>query len=265
MNKAGAVPGKGAKSGAHALFVSDLHLQAAMPHTVEMFFAFLRNHARFASQLYLLGDIFEYWAGDDDLDPFNRRVIEAIRAVSDSKVEVFWLSGNRDFLVGESFVQACGMTLLPDPYVTEIAGQRLVLTHGDALCTDDLAYMAFRAEVRKPEWQNEFLAQSLERRKAIIAGLRQGSRDAQREKADYIMDVNAQAVRALFDSSTAMTMIHGHTHRPAKHVTQINDMQCTRYVLTDWDCDVEPHRGGWIAIKNDGIIERVGLDALIAP
>ncbi|HSY26665.1 MAG TPA: UDP-2,3-diacylglucosamine diphosphatase, partial [Burkholderiaceae bacterium] len=148
-----------------ALFISDLHLQASMPHTAEAFFSFLRDHARHTKQLYLLGDIFEYWAGDDDLTPFNQQVIDALRNVSDSGVGLFWISGNRDFLVGSKFAEACGLQILLDPFVASIAGQKIILTHGDALCTDDLAYMAFRAQVRQPEWQSEFLARPLVQRK----------------------------------------------------------------------------------------------------
>jgi len=248
-----------------ALFISDLHLQASMPHTAEAFFSFLRDHARHTQQLYLLGDIFEYWAGDDDLTPFNQQVIDALRNISDSGVELFWTSGNRDFLVSSKFADACGLQILPDPFIADFAnigGQKIILTHGDALCTDDLAYMAFRAQVRQPDWQREFLARPLEQRKAIIAGLRQGSRDAQREKTEAIMDVNEGAVGALFEVSGTDTMIHGHTHRPARHLKMNNDVERIRYVLPDWDCDGEEKRGGWIAVTRDGAIERVGLDGL---
>ena len=248
-----------------ALFISDLHLQASMPHTAEAFFSFLHSHALHASELYLLGDIFEYWAGDDDLTPFNLQVIEAIRAVSDHGVEIFWISGNRDFLVGTTFAKAAGITMVPDPFVANIADQEIVLTHGDALCTDDVGYMTFRAQVRSAEWQKEFLTRPLEQRKAIIAGLRQGSRDAQRDKADYIMDVNVNAVASLFDSTNVAIMIHGHTHRPARHVGASNGEERVRFVLPDWDCDTENQRGGWISISSDAKIERFGLDASALP
>jgi UDP-2,3-diacylglucosamine hydrolase len=245
-----------------ALFVSDLHLQASMPRTAAAFFDFLQQRAMHARALYLLGDIFEYWAGDDDDDPFNRQVIAALRAVADAGVELFWIAGNRDFLVGEAFAEAAGLRLLPDPFVAEFAGSRIVLTHGDALCTDDSAYMAFRTEVRTPAWQSEFLARPLAQRKAIIAGLRQGSREAQRGKADYIMDVNAAAVAALYDATHTTLMLHGHTHRPARHALARNDTEYLRYVLPDWDCDAAPEaiRGGWIAVTGAGDIVRHGLD-----
>jgi UDP-2,3-diacylglucosamine hydrolase len=244
-----------------ALFVSDMHLQASMPRTAQAFFDFLDSYASKTKQLYLLGDIFECWAGDDDLSEFNRRVVDAIRALSDRGVEVFWIAGNRDFLVGTAFAEMTGLRQLPDPFVTDIAGKRIVLTHGDALCTDDIAYMQFRAQVREPEWQRHFLAQSLEQRKAIVASLRQGSREAQKGKADYIMDVNAEAVTALFTATQCNVMIHGHTHRPAQHLIAANEDRQVRYVLPDWDCDTSTPRGGWITIQKNGTIVRRNYSA----
>ncbi|MGI4849448.1 MAG: UDP-2,3-diacylglucosamine diphosphatase, partial [Janthinobacterium lividum] len=238
-----------------ALFVSDLHLQQAMPNTATAFFAFLAQHAVKTGQLYLLGDLFEYWAGDDDMEtPFHQQVITALRQVSDAGVALFWICGNRDFLIGQRFAQACAMTLLPDPYALTLAGQHLVLSHGDAACTDDLAYMAFRTQVRDPAWQQGFLSQPLEARKKIIEGVRMGSRAAQREKSAEIMDVNPQAITDLFDRTGASTMIHGHTHRPAHHMHQGRQ----RHVLSDWDLDRDgmSPRGDWLAMDGDGCITR---------
>ncbi|MFI4938825.1 MAG: UDP-2,3-diacylglucosamine diphosphatase [Burkholderiales bacterium] len=248
-----------------ALFISDLHLQASMSRTAQAFFDFMKHRATKAQQLYLLGDIFEYWAGDDDIDPFNRKVIDAIRAVSNAGVDVFWIAGNRDFLAGSTFAEASGITLLPDPFVAHIAGQQLVLTHGDAQCTDDTSYMAFRAQVRRPEWQKEFLARPLAQRKAIIAGMRQSSREAQCNKADEIMDVNPGAIAALYDATATAIMIHGHTHRPAQHVISGDNGTRARYVLPDWDYDAAIARGGWIAIAADGRITRFGADGQALP
>ncbi|MEO5935088.1 MAG: UDP-2,3-diacylglucosamine diphosphatase, partial [Duganella sp.] len=153
-----------------ALFISDLHLQPAHPATSEAFFDFLERHARRAQQLYLLGDLFEFWAGDDDIgDAFNQQIVAALRSVSDAGTRVYWSGGNRDFLVGAGFAEAAGLTLLPETYVTEIGGQRLVLLHGDAQCTEDVKYMEFRAMVRQPAYQQQFLAMPLAQRKAIIA------------------------------------------------------------------------------------------------
>ncbi len=243
-----------------ALFISDLHLQEAHPHTTQAFLTFLQTHALHAQQLYLLGDLFEYWAGDDDLEtPYNRQIAVAIRQVSDAGVQVFWIAGNRDFLVGDIFAQTAGLTLLPDPYVATIAGRTVVLAHGDAQCTDDVAYMAFRAQVRQPAFQQQFLAQPLAQRKAFIAGVRKESQEGHKHKSMEIMDVNAEAIAALFESTNTDTLIHGHTHRPALH--HYADGKRLRYVLPDWEYDVENKRGGWISIDKRGAIHRFGFDA----
>ena len=235
-----------------ALFVSDLHLSPAMPKTAAAFFRFLDEVAVNTRQLYLLGDIFEHWAGDDDIeDPFNRKVVDALRALTDKGVKLYWIAGNRDFLAGEGFAQATGVSLLPDPTVADIAGQRVLLLHGDAQCIDDRDYMAFRAQVRNPDWQRAFLSKPLSERKAIIEGMREGSRDAQREKSMAIMDVNPDAIAKLFELHRVDLMIHGHTHRPAAHETDAG----IRHVLPDWDCDGATIRGGWISIDNSGQLE----------
>ncbi|GAA5014446.1 UDP-2,3-diacylglucosamine diphosphatase [Massilia kyonggiensis] len=240
-----------------ALFISDLHLQASHPRTAEAFFRFLAERAAHAERLYLLGDIFEYWAGDDDLDdPFNRSVAAALRRLREGGTAVYWLGGNRDFLVGTGFADAAGLTLLPEPHVATIGGRQVVLVHGDAQCTDDVKYMAFRAQVRDPAWQRQFLAMPLAQRKAIIAGLREGSRAAHGEKSYEIMDVTPAAIAALHADSGTDVIIHGHTHRPALH--EAGGKQ--RYVLPDWELDADPVRGGWIAIDEDGRIQRVDLD-----
>lgn len=240
-----------------ALFISDLHLQPAHPRNAEAFHRFLAERAMGSQALYLLGDLFEYWAGDDDLDaPFHQAIIAALRAVSDAGVAVYWIAGNRDFLVGQAFADAAGLTLLPEPHVIDIKGQRVTLVHGDAECTADTRYMEFRAQVRNPAWQQQFLAMPLVQRKAIIAGLREGSREAHGTKSYEIMDVTPAAVNDLFERTGSDTIIHGHTHRPALHQ---NDGR-RRYVLPDWEVDAEPPRGGWISIDSDGLITRHGLD-----
>ena len=240
-----------------ALFISDLHLQVSHPRTAEAFFRFLAERAVHAEALYLLGDIFEYWAGDDDLEtPFNAAIANALLQLTGQGVAVYWMAGNRDFLAGQGFAQAAGLTLLPEPCVASFGGTRVALVHGDAQCTDDVKYMAFRAQVRDPAWQSQFLAMPLAQRKAIIAGLREGSRSAHAEKSYEIMDVAPAAVAALHEATGADVIIHGHTHRPALH----QDGQRRRYVLPDWELDEEPQRGGWIAIDADGTITRHALD-----
>jgi UDP-2,3-diacylglucosamine hydrolase len=252
-------PEQKAQPQAVALFVSDVHLQESMHCTVETFLRFLSTHAPRARQLYLLGDLFEYWAGDDDIDaPLHRRIVDALHAVSEKGVAVFWMAGNRDFLVSDVFAAAAGLTRIDDPHVTRIAGHNIVLAHGDAQCTDDTTYMTFRAQVRDPKWQQAFLAMPLAQRKAIIAGLRDGSREAQRLKSYDIMDVNTEAIDALFEASQAGVMIHGHTHRPAMHRHRGGPLR--RYVLPDWDCDGAEPRGGWLAICDDGSIRRYDFE-----
>ena len=243
-----------------ALFISDLHLQESHPCTADAFFRFLAEHAKAARALYLLGDLFEYWAGDDDLaSPFHQSIITAIRAVSDAGVAVFWIAGNRDFLVGQRFADAAGLTLLTEPHVATIGGRRIALVHGDAQCSADLAYMAFRAQVRDPAWQQQFLAMPLTQRKAIIAGLREGSREAHGAKPMEIMDVTAGAIDALYAATATDTIIHGHTHRPALHEAGGK----RRYVLPDWELDTALARGGWIAVDSTGAIRRHHVDGTI--
>lgn len=249
-----------------ALFVSDLHLQASLPRTTQAFYAFLTQHAMQAERLYLLGDIFEYWAGDDDLaTPYNSEIVAALRRLSDSGVQLFWIAGNRDFLVGATFAAAAGLTILEDPQVLRLAGRDITLAHGDAQCTDDTAYMAFRAQVRQPAWQQHFLAMPLAQRKAIIEGVRQNSKDANKEKSYEIMDVNADAISALYDSTGTSTLIHGHTHRPALHVTETGAQTRLRYVLPDWEYDAESTRGGWMSLSADGVLHRYDADGREIP
>ena len=243
-----------------ALFISDLHLQESHPRTADAFFRFLHEQAAHAEQLYLLGDIFEYWAGDDDIDsPFHARVIKALRALSDSGVALFWMAGNRDFLAGEGFARAAGLTLLPEPHVALVGGQHIALVHGDAECTLDTSYMEFRAMVRQSAWQAQFLAMPLAQRKQIIAGLREGSREAHTAKTCEIMDVTPGAIEALFAATGAELLIHGHTHRPALH--RHGDKR--RYVLPDWELDGESPRGGWIAVGEHGAVTRHAFDATL--
>ena len=244
-------------AGVVALFVSDIHLQPDMPATTAAFLDFLQQHALRARQLYLLGDIFDYWAGDDDLaSPFPQRISQALRQVSDAGVAVFWIAGNRDFLVGNSFALATGATLLEDPSPFEFRNQRYLLSHGDQLCRDDIAYQQFRAMVRQPKWQTEFLARPLAERKGIISAMRMQSQQHQKEhiqnRAEAIMDVHPQAVTELFASTASTTIIHGHTHRPATH----QEGHLRRFVLPDWDCDHQPARGGWLALHEDGSLLR---------
>ena len=237
-----------------ALFISDLHLQPSQVKTCAAFVDFLERHAMAAKALYILGDLFEYWVGDDDLSsPFNEEISAALARVSAAGVALYWIAGNRDFLVGPGFAAATGATLLTEPFVATIAGQRIALLHGDAQCTDDVDYMAFRAQVRQPAWQQQFLALPLDQRHAIVAALRKDSQALQSAKSTDIMDVAPQAIAQVFDDTGTTVMIHGHTHRPALHAQGATQ----RYVLPDWDLDGEVPRGGWIAVHADGSIARI--------
>lgn len=219
-------------------FASDLHLSADTPGLARRFVEFLEGPVRDAEALYLLGDIFEYWAGDDDIDdPFVAVIVEALRACTATGVEIGFLAGNRDFLIGKEFALATGVRLLPDPFVLSVADWQFTLTHGDQLCTDDLAYQSFREKVRSRAWQDEFLARPLTERKRIIADLRAQSERAKSDKAASIptlMDVNAATADDFLREHGYATLIHGHTHRPARHEHLVDGIACERWVLSDW-------------------------------
>ena len=219
----------------HTLFISDLHLSEDQPHIKQLFLNFTRNTATQSDALYILGDLFEYWAGDDDRNtPFHQNIIRAIREVSQQGTPVFIMHGNRDFLMDEQLAQACKATILPDPTLIDLYGTPTLLTHGDALCTDDVEYQAFRKQVREPTWRNSFLAQPLAQRKATIEQLRKMSEDQKQTKAMDIMDVNLDAVAELFRSHHYPRMIHGHTHRQKHHLHEVDGKRCERWVLGDW-------------------------------
>ena len=218
------------------LFISDLHLNADEPATVARFEAFCRDVAPGADAVYILGDFFEYWAGDDDAsDAFNARIISLLQRLSTQVGALYLQHGNRDFLLGAEFAKAAGLTLLPDPCEIDLYGRKAIISHGDALCTDDVAYQQFRQMVRNPQWQAQFLAQPLAVRKAIAEDLRRKSEASKQEKAAAIMDVNADAVVDLFRRfPDAHDLIHGHTHRPASHTLDVDGCKRQRWVLQDW-------------------------------
>jgi UDP-2,3-diacylglucosamine hydrolase len=229
-----------------ALFISDLHLTAERPATTRALRRFLRLVPDTGDSLYVLGDLFEYWVGDDDLDA-HRDVIDALAACTTRGIALYWIPGNRDFLTGAGFTGATRMTALPEPCAFDLHGERTVLLHGDTLCTDDRTYQAFRGEVRSERWQSEFLARPLAARRAAIEALRARSEDEKSVKPATIMDVNADAVTRLFTDSGATRMIHGHTHRPARHDYLVRGRQVCRWVLPAWD-----DRPGYLRIDADG-------------
>ncbi|MFK8041425.1 UDP-2,3-diacylglucosamine diphosphatase [Congregibacter sp.] len=211
-------------------FISDLHLDESRPDVTQALAEFL-DQRRDAAALYILGDLFEFWIGDDDDTPIAKEVIRVLADYQQSGPAVYIMHGNRDFLLGEQFASAVGGQLLPDPSVVEIDGQRLLLMHGDSLCTADEEYQAFRALARDPNWQASVLTQNLEVRRELAENLRKTSKDAGSRKADDIMDVTEAEVVRTMDEAQCTTLIHGHTHRPAKH----DEAAGTRWVLGDWD------------------------------
>ena len=218
----------------HSIFVSDLHLCPTRPAINRIFCDFLRAPAAQAEALYILGDLFEYWAGDDDDDPFNASVADALRELAGRGVALHLMHGNRDFLIGSRFAAASRARLLPDPTRLNLYGIPTLLMHGDTLCTDDLEYQAFRLQVRNPAFQREFLAQPLAARKQEIGKMRAASEANKKNKPEAIMDVTAAAVEDQLRAHAYPRLIHGHTHRPAMHQHVVDGRRCERWVLADW-------------------------------
>ncbi|MDB5808378.1 MAG: UDP-2,3-diacylglucosamine hydrolase [Betaproteobacteria bacterium] len=216
------------------LFVSDLHLCPTRPAINQAFFDFLRGPAAQAQAVYILGDLFESWAGDDDDDPFNGSILQALRSLSSTGVTLYLMHGNRDFLIGQRFSADSGATLLPDPTLLDLYGTPTLLMHGDTLCTDDIGYQEFRKKVRDPRYQQQFLAQPLVNRKQIIAGLQTENVEKKQLKSDAIMDVTPATVEAVLREYRYPRLIHGHTHRPAVHKHIVDGRVCERWVLADW-------------------------------
>jgi UDP-2,3-diacylglucosamine hydrolase len=227
------------------LFISDLHLTEERPEANERFVEFVEDTARGAEALYILGDFFEYWIGDDDLEePFNAVIAGLLAGLSASGVRLYFMHGNRDFLVGERFCAASGVSLLSDPVVHEIQGVQTLLVHGDTLCTDDVEYQAWRRKARDPAFQADFLAKPIAERRRLTAQMREKSKEVVRGKTAEIMDVNAQAVAEVLGRHGVRRLIHGHTHRPGRHKVGSNG---ERWVLPDWY-----GRGGYLEVDRRG-------------
>lgn len=216
------------------LFISDLHLSGARPDITAQFLHFLETEARTAERLYILGDLFEFWIGDDDRDAESQRIQAGLHALTQAGVPCYLMHGNRDFLLGKRFCDATGCQWLDDPAVVELYGQRVLLMHGDTLCTDDRAYQRLRRIVRNPFVQWLFARLSLPRREKIAARIRAGSQAHTYRSSAAIMDVNQTAVAEAFKKAGVETMVHGHTHRPAVHALTIEGRPATRIVLGDW-------------------------------
>ena len=227
-----------------SLFISDLHLTEERPEANERFIDLLEGKARGADALYILGDFFESWIGDDDLEaPFNAVIAGLLGDLARRGVPVHLMHGNRDFLVGERFCAATGTKLLADPSVHEIGGVRTLLMHGDTLCTDDLDYQNWRRIARSETWQREFLAKPLAERRRAIIDMREKSKEVVQAKPADIMDVNDAAVASAMRAHAVTRLVHGHTHRPGRHALTIDGRPAERWVLPDWY-----GRGGYLEI-----------------
>lgn len=231
------------------LFISDLHLHESRPAVTQAFYQFLDNRASGAEALYILGDFFDAWIGDDDDASLNAEVAQHLRQLSDQGTGIYMMHGNRDFLLGENFAKTAGATLIADPTLIDLYGQPTLLMHGDTLCTLDTEYQAFRQQVRSPAWQQQILAQPLAARRALAAQIRAQSKSMNSMKAEDIMDVTPEEVVRVMRDAGVRQLIHGHTHRPARHPLAIDGMAAERIVLGDW------HDSAWCIYADPGGLE----------
>ncbi len=216
------------------LFISDLHIDASSPQITRQFVSLLRGEAREAQALYILGDLFESWIGDDAPDPAQSAAIAGLHTLTTEGVPCFVMHGNRDFLLSRQFCEASGAQLLPDPLMVTLYGEPVLVMHGDALCTDDRAYQRLRATVRDADWQRRFLALSIAARRALAGAARAGSQAHTQAMENSITDVNADSVALALRGAGTSTLLHGHTHRPAIHALEVDGRPRTRIVLGDW-------------------------------
>jgi UDP-2,3-diacylglucosamine hydrolase len=235
------------------LFISDLHLDESRPHITRLFLEFLERDASRADALYILGDLFEAWIGDDAPGDVGDQVAAGLARLHGRGVPCFFIHGNRDFLLGDAFARRACMTLLPDPSLVAIGGERVLLMHGDTLCTDDAPYQAFRKQARDPAWQRAFLARPIVEREQFAANARAESRRYTKSVGDAITDVNADAVSTVLRQHAVRRLIHGHTHRPARHEGTLDGDSVERIVLGDWY-----EQGSMLSIR-DGAIELATL------
>ena len=220
---------------AHTYLISDLHLSVKQPHVMRLFLHFMQHIAPKADALYILGDLFDYWAGDDDMDdPFHQQVTHALHTAASSGVHLFIMHGNRDFLMASKLADTCQATLLDDPVLIDLYGTPVLVTHGDTLCADDIEYQSYRQLVRNPIWQQKFMAQPLENRKSLIEELRTHSESEKQQKSGALMDVTDAAVTELLRNHGYPHLVHGHTHRPMRHLHKVDNHECERWVLGDW-------------------------------
>jgi UDP-2,3-diacylglucosamine hydrolase len=242
---------------AFTLFISDLHLCESRPAITSTFVRWLLSQATKAEALYILGDFFEYWAGDDALQPsFHQPIMQALKQTVELGTKVYLMHGNRDFLMGADFATATGVTLLADPSLISLYGKTVLLMHGDTLCTDDLSYMSFRQQVREPSWQAQFLSQTVAVRQSFIEQARKKSESDKSTKAMAIMDVNNSALESVLRHyDYPEILIHGHTHKPMLHRHEFAQHACQRYVLGDWY-----EQGSYLKMTDDGVISTQNID-----
>ena len=219
------------------LFISDIHLSPQQPELSTLFQAFLKQHSDPEFKIYILGDLFDIWLGDDFSTQFYQDDIEAIKTCAEQGSQLYLMHGNRDFLMGDELCKSTGLTLISDPYTIIINGTNIVLCHGDQLCTDDVSYQQFRATIQNENWINDFLAKTPQERLAIAEHFRNESKRLSQEKTADITDVNQQAVCDFMQQHETTSLIHGHTHRPQQHTFELNNKQATRWVLGDWHAD----------------------------
>jgi UDP-2,3-diacylglucosamine hydrolase len=235
----------------HTLFISDLHLHESRPQVTRAFFQFLYTQAVHAEALYILGDFFDAWIGDDDNSDLAQDVANGLHKLRELGVAIYFMHGNRDFLLGATYAKKAGMELIPDGITIDLYGTPTLLMHGDSLCTDDVEYQQFRAMVRSPQWQQQILAQPIAARRALAAQMRAKSQSMNSQKADDIMDVSPAEVLAQMEGAGVTRMIHGHTHRPARHQLVIAGKPAERIVLGDW------HEAGWCIKADQNSIELI--------
>ena len=216
------------------LFISDLHLSGERPELIELFLNFVQFEAVNAEKLYILGDLFEVWTGDDYILPEFESVIEALKHLTSGGTPVFIMHGNRDFTIGEEFEKKTGCKLLDDPTIIDLNGTKTLVSHGDTLCTDDIEYQKFRKKVRNPQWIQQVLSLPIEERLSLAKSIRSDTREKSRQKPEEIMDVNQSAVEDFMQKWNVQQLIHGHTHRPKQHSLSINNLPAKRIVLGDW-------------------------------
>lgn len=231
------------------IFISDLHLSPHKPELSKMFTTFLSQYSGSGYNVYILGDLFDIWIGDDYSMQFYQNEISALKNCHAEGTRLFFMHGNRDFLIRDEFVASTGGELLTDPTIIELQGVPTLLTHGDQLCTDDIGYQQMRSIIQNPNWINDFLAKPVEERLQLADNVRKQSREAGKLKSDEIMDTNQQAVESFMAEHGVTQLIHGHTHRPNKHEFQLNGSLATRWVLGDWHAD----HAQYLVVSDEGI------------